>query len=239
MTLYSHDLPGGAAWSAPLRAGRTLTLTALGDGANVSLLLFNAAGTFGADRMNVPDTLKAQMSARIMAPMVLMSDLGLALASVTASSLDWHDCLGGFGHDVHLDAGSSSYHADRNGWRRSGRTGLVSELTKNGLDERDLHAPVNLFSRVAIDEKAGLGWASDHAHAGDTVTLRTELDVLVVLSTAPHPLDTSPLDTVGYAPAGVRLDVALAEAVDPATDASWQFRDESARALEMSRRLLA
>ena len=89
---HTHEVPGGAAWSAPLRAGRTITLTALADGANVTVLII---GADRLDRLNIPDTLKSQMSARIKPGMVLMSDRGLALATVLASSLDWHDCLTG------------------------------------------------------------------------------------------------------------------------------------------------
>lgn len=232
--LYGHEIAGGAAWSAPVRAGRLVTLTALADGANCSMLIL---GPDRVDRLNIPDTLKAQMSARIMAPMVLMSDRGLALASVVGSTLDWHDCLGGFGHETHLERfGPSTYGVDRNDWRRSARTGLVSELTKNGLDERDLHAPVNLFSKVAIadDVRASMAFVPGHASRGDSVTLRTEQDVLIVLCTAPHPLDAG-----DYAPSAVRVEVDLAPETDPATDASWGWRDESARALEMSRRVLA
>ncbi len=228
---YATEIPGGAAWSMPVRAGRLVTLTALADNANASLLLF---GPDHLDRMNIPDTLKSQMSACIKAPMVLMSDRGLALASVVDSTLGWHDCLGGFGHDRHLERfGPTSYAADRNEWRRSARTGLVSELTKHGLSESDLHGCVNFFSKLAIDDRSGLTYVPGHAKSGDTVTLRTELDVIVVLSTAPHPL--SPLD---YAPAGVRVDLAVAPT--PAEDdPSRLFRDESARALEMSGRVLA
>lgn len=234
MTLYTHEITGGAAWSAPVRAGRLITLTALADGSNATMLMF---GADRVDRLNIPDTLKAQMSARITAPMVLMSDRGLALASVVASSLDWHDCLAGLGHDAHLERfGPSSYATDRNAWRRSARTGLVSELTKHGLDERDVHAPVNLFSKVAIadDARATMTYVEGHAVAGDSITLRTEADVLLVLCTAPHPLDPG-----DYAPSAVRVDVAIAPETEPATDASWTWREESARALEMSRRVLA
>ncbi|GAB7007008.1 DUF1989 domain-containing protein [Nocardioides sp. AN3] len=234
MSLYTHTITGGAAWSAPMRAGRLVTLTALGDRASCSMLLVSADHV---DRLNIPDTLKAQMSARIAVPMVLMSDRGLALASVVASSLDWHDCLGGFGADVHLSRfGPTSYGLDRNGWRRSARTGLLSELTKHGLDERDLHAPVNLFSKVAIndDERASMAYVPGHAVAGDSVTLRIEHDLLMVLSAAPHPMDLG-----DYSPADVQVSVDVADEVDPATDPSWLWRDESARALEMSRRVVA
>lgn len=231
---WSHDVPGGAAWSTPVRAGRMVTLTALGAGANATVLLF---GSDRLDRLNVPDTMKAQMSACIRPPMVLMSDRGMALASVVSSTLDWHDCLTGFGHDSHLERfGPSSYAEHRNAWRRSARSGLVSELTKHGLGEADLHGPVNFFGKVGIDAedtRASLTWVAGHADAGDQVVLRTEQDVLLVISTAPHPLSTA-----AYAPAGVRVSVAVAPAPSD-DDPSWLFRDESARALEMSRRVLA
>ncbi len=230
---WSHEITGGAAWSAPVRAGRSVTLTALGSDANASVLLY---GPDRLDRLNVPDTMKAQMSACIRPPMVLMSDRGLALASVVSSTVDWHDCLAGFGHDSHLERfGPSSYAADGNAWRRSARTGLVSELAKHGLGEADLCAPVNFFSKVGIGDDAGasLSWVAGNATAGDRVVLRTEQDVLLVVSTAPHPLSAGP-----YAPAGVEVTVAPA-AVGEEDDPSRSFRDESARALEMAWRVLA
>jgi len=230
---WSHEIPGGSAWSTPVRAGRLVTLTALGDDANASVLLF---GPDRLDRLNVPDTLKAQMSACIRPPLVLMSDRGLALASVVSATQPWHDALTGFGHDRHLERfGPSSYATDRNEWRRSARLGLVSELTKHGLGEADLHGSVNFFSKVAIadDARASLSWTPGHTSAGDQVVLRTELDLLLVVSTAPHPLSDA-----AYAPAGVVVDVAVAP-VTAEDDPSWLIRDESARALEMSRRVLA
>jgi uncharacterized protein YcgI (DUF1989 family) len=153
-----------------------------------------------------------------------------------SSTTNWHDCLTGLGHDEHLERfGPSSYAEHRNAWRRSARFGLLSELTKHGLGEADLHGPVNFFSKVAIaaDSRASLAWLPGHTTAGDPVVLRTEQDVLLVLSTAPHPLSTSDDE-----PAGVVVQVAAAPAVAE-DDPSWLFRDESARALEMSRRVLA
>ena len=216
---YTHDVPGGASWSTTVRAGRLVTLTALGPDANASVLIY---GPDRLDRLNVPDTCKAQMSACIRPPMVLMSDRGLALASVVASTLDWHDCLTGFGQDAH-------------DWRRSARAGLVSELTKHGLGEPDLHGCVNFFSQVTPgdDERATLTYRPGHSVEGDNVLLRTELDLLLVLSTAPHP--SSP---TAWAPAGVRVEVAPAPVPGP-DDASVLFRAESARALQMSARVVA
>jgi len=230
MTGYRHELPGGAAWSAPVRAGRLVTFTALAADANASVLVI---GADRIDRLNIPDTLKSQMSACIRPPMVLMSDRGVGLASVVASSLDWHDCLTGFSHDAHLARhGRSSYALDGNGWRRSARSGLISELTKHGLGEADLHGCVNLFTKVAIGAESSLEWTPGWSSAGDSVTLRTEVDVLLFVSTAPHALNP------GWSPAGVRIEVAPAAPVT-SDDPSMVFRAESARALEAARRLVA
>lgn len=231
--LLSHDIPGGAAWSVLVRAGRQVRLTALAAGANCSTLLF--AAHHPVDRLNVPDTLKAQLSARVHPPMVLMSDLGTALCSVTGSSLDWHDALCGHSLDAHIARfGRSSYAADRNDWRRSARAGLLAELRKHGRGPADLHGCVNFFAKVATsdDSRGSLEYVADHASAGDWVTLRAELDVLIVLSTAPHPLDTR------WTPAGVLVEVSPAPppAVD---DPSWTFRAESSRALRLAGEVLA
>ncbi|GAB4006080.1 DUF1989 domain-containing protein [Nocardioides ultimimeridianus] len=216
-----HELPGGACFTLPLAAGEALSMTSLSPVTNVTMQLFAADRL---DRLNVPDTMKAQMSACVTAPMVLMSDRGCALASVVGSTTPWHDCLGGMSHDVHVDAfGTTSYGVERNEWRRSARAGLVLELAKYGLGEADLHAPVNWFSSVAIEPGAGLG-ALRPAGADQRVRLRADLDVLVVLSTAIHPLATSP------ATGGVRLEVTTYDGDDPC--APW--REESARALGMS-----
>ncbi|MGX7681890.1 DUF1989 domain-containing protein [Jatrophihabitans sp. DSM 45814] len=225
-SLYSHELPGGAAWSAPVQAGRTITFTAMAADANLTVLLI---GANRLDRMNIPDTLKAQMSACIKVPMVLMSDRGLALATVVSSSLPWHDALGGIGHPRHLDRfGATSYAVDRNEWRRSARTGLISELTKHGLGEADLHGCVNFFSKLGIadDAQASLAYVAGHCTTGDQVTLRTEQDVLLVCASTPHPMNPN----AEYRPAGVLVDVGKAEPV-LADDAAMTFRDESARAL--------
>jgi len=190
-----------------------------------------------SERLNVPDTLKAQMSSCIRPGMVLMSDMGRALASVTGSSLDWHDAITGHGHDAHLHRyGASSYAADRNEWRRSARDGLSQELAKHELTGRDLHATVNWFTKVAPsgDDRGTLRFCPDHAGAGDWVELRTEVDLLVVLTTAPHPLD--PATT--WAPSAVEIAVTPTSSA-PVDDLCRSSRPEAGRALLLSERGLA
>jgi uncharacterized protein len=223
----SHQVPGGAAWSCAVRRDARVTLTALGERPVATMLLF-AAGDTG-ERLNVPDTLKAQMSLRVVPPMVLMSQRGRALASVVESTVDWHDAVTGYSHPADLDRfGASSYQTDGNDWRRDGYTLLLGELYARGLDERDLHAPVNWFVKVAPtdDDRATLAYVAGHGHQGDSVTLRAEQDLLLVLTTAPHPMD--PDGT--WAPSG--CEVSVETGAWPEEHPSRAFRAESARALD-------
>ena len=230
--LLEHEIAAGAAWSLEVRAGRLVTFVAAGPDANLSTLVFRAGDP--VDRLNVPDTLKAQMSVCVRPPMVLMSDRGVGLASVVGSSLDWHDALGGHSLPAHLTRfGPSSYQADGNDQRLCARTGLVTELAKYGKDERALHACVNFFSKVGIgdEQSAAMSLLAGHSAAGDWVALRTEVDLLVVCSSAPHALDRR------WQPAAVRVQVTAAEPYD-ASDPSMTFRDESARALAAAKAVL-
>lgn len=236
MSGYSIEVPGGAAESLRLRRHRALTLRALGPDANVAMLIYVLDDP--TERLNVPDTLKAQMSARIKPPMTLMSDMGRALASVTGSSLDWHDAITGHSLSAAVERrfGASSYAQDRNEWRRSARFGLLAELWKHDLGARDLHANINFFSKVAAagDERGTLTYVPGHATAGDWVTLRAETDLLVVLSTAPHPLCPQEI----WSPAGVLLEVAEV-AAPGADDASRTWRAETGRSLDLAERSYA
>jgi uncharacterized protein YcgI (DUF1989 family) len=128
----------------------------------------------------------------------------------------------------------SSYQEARNDWRRSARAGLLSELRKHGRDARDLHACANFFSKVAVggDERGSLSFVPGHAAAGDWVTLRAEQDLLVIASTAPHPMDPA------WAPGPVLAEVRPAAPYGP-DDPSVTFRPESARALENARAVFA
>ena len=231
--LYAVHIPGGAAWSVTLRRNHALRLTALAPDANVSMLAY-AVGDL-TERMNVPDTLKAQMSAAIRPPMTLMSDMGRALLSVTASSVNWHDAVTGHSLDADVAArfGDTSYQTARNDWRRSARSCLLEELRVHQLDSRDLHATVNWFTKVEPgDDDAGtLRFVPGHALDGDVVELRAEVDVLVVLATSPHPMNPD----VQWRPAPVRTEVF---AVDPAAvdDPARLFRDETERSLTMAER---
>ena len=91
--LWQETLPGCSTWSHILKRGTALRLTAIEVRPNVGALLLNADNP--TERLNLPDTLKAQHIARLTAGNVLYSDMGRILCSITHDTVGWHDPLGG------------------------------------------------------------------------------------------------------------------------------------------------
>jgi len=225
---WTKVLTPGGKWSGIIGRGRLVRLTALGGGANVSTLLYHADNP--AERYNMPDTLKAQHTAHLTKGHVLMSDNGRVLASIVEDSLGWHDPLGAYTTRALTERryGRSTYQELRNDWLRNARDNFAMELVRNGLSLRDLVPVVNFFSKVRCDAEGRMHFAAGHCPAGATVTLRTELDTLLIFSNTPHPLD--PARTYPSVP--VRIDVLPAEPVDPDTDLCVNLRGENRRAFE-------
>ncbi len=223
--LLEETLPGGAAWSFAVRRHHTLRLTALEMGANVSLLCFNRHEL--TDRYNMADTLKGQHTAKLTTGFVLYSDMGRAMFSITGDTLGWHDPLGGHDTAAHVTQkwGGKNYQTARNNWHRNSRDHFLVELAKHGLNSRDLVPNLNFFSRLNTDENGRLSFVPNHAKAGDFLDLRAEMDLLVILTTCHHPMDTSP----GYGPKPVKLQLWRS---DPPTadDYCRTYRPENERA---------
>ena len=199
--LWSEALPGGSHWSYQLRRGTTLRVTDLEGGANFSVLMYNSAECL--ERLNVPDTLKAQHTAHLTRGNVLYSDMGRILASIVQDTVGWHDPLCGVADAELMQSkyGQHRYQDYRNDMYRNGKDSLLIELGKWGLGLRDLMPGVNFFSKVVVNPGGSLQFVPGHSRAGDYVDLRFEMDTLLAVSSAPHPLDTSPI----YSPKQIAL----------------------------------
>ncbi|TJY58378.1 urea carboxylase-associated family protein [Sinimarinibacterium sp. CAU 1509] len=199
--LWQETVPGGCHWSGLMRRGSALRLTDLDGGANVSALFFNQEEKL--ERYNMPDSLKAQHTAFLTTGNVLMSDMGRVLCSIIGDELGWHDTVCGLSdaNSIREKYGEARYQTHRNAMHRSARDGLLVELGKWGLGKRDLVANANFFSKVVPDADGYLGYVTGHSRAGAALDLRFDMNVLVVLSTAPHPLAPAG----AYRPAAVEL----------------------------------
>jgi uncharacterized protein len=201
LVLWTEALPGGTHWSGRVRRGTTLRFTDVQGRGNVSALLFNFDER--TERYNMPDTLKAQHTARLTTGHVCYSDMGRILCSIPADTCGWHDTVGGVLDNTRLAAqyGSARYQEHRNAMFRSGMDGFLIELGKWGLGRRDVVANLNLFSKLASDAEGQLRFDTAHRAPGQFVDLRFEMDSLVVLSAAPHPLDAA----TAWAPGDIEI----------------------------------
>lgn len=222
-------LGGGQAWSRRLRRHQRLRLVDVDGRACVSALFYNARDPL--ERYNMPDTLKAQFTAFLTAGRVLYSDMGRILCSIVADDCGWHDTLAGVGHaeDNQRRFGAGSYQALRNGFHRNARENLLVELGKHGLGKRDVVANVNFFARVVVGDDGALTYAPGSSRPGAAVTLRFEMDTLVVLSATPHPLDPAR----EYRPGAVKLQVSDGPAA-PADDPCRLSRPENGRGFALT-----
>jgi urea carboxylase-associated protein 2 len=223
--IYTKTLTHAGLWSGVISRGKTLRLTALEDGANVGLMLYNADLT--VERYNLPDTLKGQHIFFLRHPYCLHSDMGRIFASITADSVGWHDTVGGCSNAKTVAAkyGEKTYQTDRNDFYRNAHDCFLIELAKWNLGKRDLIPNLNLFSKVVADDAGRLSFVSGHSKTGDHVDLRFEMNTLVVLNTCQHPFDPDPV----YHPRSIRLDV-FRSGLPAENDPCRQSRPENARA---------
>lgn len=200
-TLLEEHIPGGGHASFILRRGQVLRVTDIEGGANVSLMLLNADQP--SERLNLPDTLKGQHTARLTAGHCLYSDMGRVLAAIVADTCGWHDSLGGVldAGEVREKYGEGRYQELRNGFHRNGTDNLLVEMGKWNLDLPDLLMVVNLFSKVVVEEDGAMRFVPGNSRAGDHVELYAPMDTLVVLTALQHPMDPEPR----YAPRPVLL----------------------------------
>jgi len=223
--LYQELVPGARYWSKIVRRGHGLTLQDVTGRANVSVLLYNPHNL--VERLNIPDILKAQHTSKLTRGHMLYSDMGRTMMSIVADDLGWHDVLGGFSsdEDVRRQYGEADYQSVRNEFYRSGHELFLIELAKWGLGKRDLMPVVNFFSRVSADEQGRLQYHENHSRPGASLTLRADMDTLVVLNTAPHPMNPA----TRYSPGEVMLSITQQPQVAE-DDYCVNFRPENARA---------
>ncbi|WP_045857712.1 urea amidolyase associated protein UAAP1 [Teredinibacter purpureus] len=203
---YSTQLKSGAHWSLRLRKGTIMRLTDVAGAANVGMLFYNPNNLL--ERYNAPDSLKCQHTFKLTQGHCLYSDMGRIFASIVDDSVGWHDTVSGNSHAPHIEAlwGARDYQTDRNEWKQNGHDAFLVELAKYGLNAADLAANINWFSKVAVSDLGALQLETNNSTAGSHVTLRFEMDTLVVLHTCPHPLEQSPI----YPDTTVNIELGIA-----------------------------
>ncbi len=221
--VYRTNLTSGHHWSLYMRRGHTLTMQDVRGGLNVGMLFYNAQLLH--EKYNAPDTLKCQHTFQISRGHCLYSDMGRIFCSVVGDEFGGHDTVCG---NINADMVSErwpprSYQLQSNDWTQNGYDSFLTELAKYGLGPRHMAANLNWFSRVVVDDAGNMTLAAAES-AGTSLSLRFEMDTLVVLHTCPHPMDGSS----SYPAAELKLAIARAAPV-AADDLCLNHCDENRR----------
>jgi urea carboxylase-associated protein 2 len=199
LVLLEDKVRGGDYWTGVIKRGRTVRIIDPHGCHGVSLLCYNADNYL--ERLNVADTAKIQFNAFLKKGMVLYSDMGRILFSITEDTSGCHDLISGAsnGAGVRAKYGESESEGDI----RDSRTNFLKGLARWGLTKRDLMPNLNLFTRIAIASDGSMRYDESCVKPNSYIDLRAEMNVLVVLSNCPNPLHPSPV----YQPPAVFVQV--------------------------------
>ena len=173
-------VPARAPWSAVVRAEEVLSIVDLSGNQAVDCLLYRADDT--SERYSAPDTLAAQGSLFLTTGSVLRSCEGRALMTIVADGCGRHDTVGG--------ACSKESNTLRYGHHTKHQHACVENFLREGarwgLGKRDLVSNINWFMNVPVEADGTLGIVDGISAPGLTVSLRADVDTLVLVSNCPQ-----------------------------------------------------
>ena len=196
--IHDESVPARAPWGHRVKAGQTLRVVDLEGNQAVDFLLYATADD--AERYSAQDTIAAQANIFLRTGSVLRSNEGRPMMTITATSVDYHDTIGG--------ACSCESNSLRYGHHTKAQHSCVDNFLeanlRDGRGKRDMVSNVNFFMNVPVEPDGALGIVDGISAPGLTVDLRAEMDVTVVVSNCPQ--INNPCN--GFNPTPVRMIVA-------------------------------
>jgi urea carboxylase-associated protein 1 len=193
-------VPARAASSALVRAGESLRIVDLGGNQAVDCLFYDAHDP--TERYSAADTIAAQRNVFLVEGSVLRSTEGTPMLTVTSTSCERHDTIGG--------ACSRESNALRYGHHTLHQHACVDNFLEaaavHGLTKRDLVSNINWFMNVPVGPDGLLGIVDGISAPGLHVEVRAERDVIVLISNCPqinnpcNGFDPTPIQLIVTAP---------------------------------------
>jgi urea carboxylase-associated protein 1 len=169
-----------APWSAVVAAGDVLTIVDLHGNQAVDCLLYSAADT--AVRYSAAETIRRQRSIVLTTGSVLRADTGAALMTVVADEVGGHDTIGG----ACSQESNTLRYGEHTRQQHACVENFLVEGARWGLGKRDLVSNINWFMNVPVDPDGALGIVDGLSGPGKRVSLRAEIDTLVLVSNCPQ-----------------------------------------------------
>ena len=178
--LRDEVVPARAPWAGVVRAGETLEIVDLEGNQAVDCILYRADAPI--ERYSAAETIAAQANIFLTTGTALMSSEGNALMTIVADSCGRHDTIGG--------ACSQESNTLRYGHHTKHQHACVENFltahAARAMDKHDMVRNINWFMNVPVEADGTLGIVDGLSAPGLSVTLRAELDTLVVISNCPQ-----------------------------------------------------
>jgi urea carboxylase-associated protein 1 len=186
-----------APWSKIVCAGDLLTIVDLHGNQAVDTLFYGAADT--AVRYSAPATIAAQGNIFLTTGSVLRDSDGEPMLTIVSDEVGNHDTIGG--------ACSQESNTLRYGHHTKHQhacvENFVGEGARWGLTKADIVSNINFFMNVPVDPDGSLGIVDGLSAPGKKLSLRAEIDTLVLVSNCPQ--INNPCN--GFDPTAVRMVV--------------------------------
>lgn len=184
-TILDEIVAARGPWSAAVAAGDVLTIVDLHGNQAVDTLFYGVDRHGAADpgvRYSAPATIAAQGNIFLSTGSVLRDDDGRPMLTIVADEVGNHDTIGG--------ACSQESNTLRYGHHTKHQhacvENFIAEGARRGLTKADIVSNINFFMNVPVDPDGALGIVDGLSAPGKTVSLRAEIDVLVLVSNCPQ-----------------------------------------------------
>ena len=178
--LHDATVAARAPWIYTVKAGQTLRIVDLEGNQAVDFLLY--AADDDAERYSAQDTVAAQGNLFLREGTVLLSNEGRPMMTIAATSVDYHDTIGGA---CSCESNTLRYGHHTKSQHACVENFLEANLTQ-GRGKRDIVSNINFFMNVPVEADGALGIVDGISAPGLTVDLRAEMDVIVVVSNCPQ-----------------------------------------------------
>jgi urea carboxylase-associated protein 1 len=196
--LFDAVVPARAPWDHLVRVGETLRIVDLEGNQAVDFLLYAAADD--TERYSAQDTIAAQGNIFLRTGSKLMSNEGRPMAEIVATSVAYHDTIGG--------ACSCESNTLRYGHHTKSQHACVDNFlisnSRHGRTKRDIVSNINWFMNVPVEADGTLGIVDGISAPGLYVDLKMLMDTIAVISNCPQ--INNPCN--GFNPTPVRVIIA-------------------------------
>lgn len=167
-------------WDHIVRSGQTLRIIDLKGNQAVDFLMYNLHDD--TERYSAQDTIAAQRNVFLRVGAELLSNDGNLMASITASTVVYHDTIGG--------ACSCESNTLRYGHHTKSQHACVENFLiangRHGRGKRDMVSNINWFMNVPIEPDGALGIVDGISAPGLYVDLIARMDLIAVISNCPQ-----------------------------------------------------